>query len=263
MAFVVNAATPRARISAEVAIALSQHGTVSPVTIHQRTDFAASMIDGRTVMELPASRRAAREIADLWDYLVDRLGRLEPKHGKRTVLAGSGAAGERGSGDSGHPVKKPGDGMMKAARLEGDLLMRKGTAAPVPCVEVLHSDPDSRALPSATAVGHGVVQRQPGPDETQPGGREGAGLKRDRFGRVRVSLRLDPHRHLRLRLLAAHSRMSQQQTLIAALDAYLDASFNSSLDGGAPGARDGNGDRQHQAAGEREPAPGLAPGVGP
>jgi chromosome partitioning protein len=31
MVFVVNAATPRARISAEAAIALSQHGTVAPV----------------------------------------------------------------------------------------------------------------------------------------------------------------------------------------------------------------------------------------
>ena len=81
LVFVVNAAAPRARISAEAAIALSQHGTVSPVTIHQRTDFAASMIDGRTVMELPESNRAAREIVDLWDYLVDRLGRIEPKHG--------------------------------------------------------------------------------------------------------------------------------------------------------------------------------------
>ena len=81
LVFVVNAATPRARISAEAAIALSQHGTVAPVTVHQRTDFAASMIDGRTVMELPESGRAAREIVDLWDYLVDRLGRIEPKHG--------------------------------------------------------------------------------------------------------------------------------------------------------------------------------------
>jgi len=80
LVFVVNAATPRARITAEAAIALSQHGTVAPVTIHQRTDFAASMIDGRTVMELPESERAAREIVDLWDYLVDRLGRIEPKH---------------------------------------------------------------------------------------------------------------------------------------------------------------------------------------
>ena len=52
LVFVVNGAAPRARITAEAAIALSQHGTVAPVTVHQRTDFAASMIDGRTVMDL-------------------------------------------------------------------------------------------------------------------------------------------------------------------------------------------------------------------
>lgn len=80
LVFVVNAATPRARISSEAAIALSQHGTVAPVTLHQRTDYAASMIDGRTVMELPESARAAQEIVDLWDYLSDRLSRIEPRH---------------------------------------------------------------------------------------------------------------------------------------------------------------------------------------
>ena len=52
LVFVVNAASPRARITAEAVIALSQHGTLAPTIIHHRTDFAASMIDGRTVMEL-------------------------------------------------------------------------------------------------------------------------------------------------------------------------------------------------------------------
>ena len=50
--FVVNGATPKAKITYEAAVALSQHGTVAPVTLHHRTDFAASMIDGRTVMEV-------------------------------------------------------------------------------------------------------------------------------------------------------------------------------------------------------------------
>src|SRR3712207_6867372 len=49
-----------ARITSEAAVALSQHGTVAPVTLHHRTDFAASMIDGRTVMEAdPRSKSAA------------------------------------------------------------------------------------------------------------------------------------------------------------------------------------------------------------
>ena len=73
--FVINAATPRARITTESAIALSQHGTVAPSIIHQRTEFAASMIDGRTVMELPNAARSALEISLLWDYIESRLNR--------------------------------------------------------------------------------------------------------------------------------------------------------------------------------------------
>ena len=57
--FVVNAATARARITGESAVALSQHGTVAPVTIHHRVDFAASMIDGRTVGEVVPSAPVA------------------------------------------------------------------------------------------------------------------------------------------------------------------------------------------------------------
>ena len=75
LVFVLNGATPRARITAEVAIALSQHGTVAPVTIHHRTEFASSMIDGRTVMELSGNRRSVDEITQLWSYLADRLDR--------------------------------------------------------------------------------------------------------------------------------------------------------------------------------------------
>ena len=52
--FVINGATARARITGEAAVALSQHGTVAPVTLHHRVDFAASMVDGRTVGEVVA-----------------------------------------------------------------------------------------------------------------------------------------------------------------------------------------------------------------
>lgn len=77
MIFVVNGASQRARITGEAAVALSQHGTVAPSIIHQRTDFAASMIDGRTVMELPRAQRSASEIEMLWEYLEKRLKRLD------------------------------------------------------------------------------------------------------------------------------------------------------------------------------------------
>ncbi len=75
--FVVNAATQRARITSEAAIALSQHGTVAPTTIHHRVDFAASMIDGRTVMEIDPFCQSAQEISALWSYLHDRLQRAD------------------------------------------------------------------------------------------------------------------------------------------------------------------------------------------
>ncbi len=77
MVFVVSSASQRARITGEAAVALSQHGTVAPSIIHHRTDFAASMIDGRTVMELPRAERSTREIELLWDYLRGRLERLD------------------------------------------------------------------------------------------------------------------------------------------------------------------------------------------
>ena len=74
--FVVNAATPRARITGEAAVALSQHGTVAPVTLHHRVDFAASMVDGRTVGEVVAKSASAKEVRELWLYVQERLSRL-------------------------------------------------------------------------------------------------------------------------------------------------------------------------------------------
>lgn len=77
MIFALNAATARARITMEAAVALSQHGTVAPATIHNRTDFAASMIDGRTVMEVEPEGKSAEEIAALWEYIHLKLMRNE------------------------------------------------------------------------------------------------------------------------------------------------------------------------------------------
>ena len=74
--FIVNAATARARITGESAVALSQHGMVAPVTIHHRVDFAASMIDGRTVGEVVPNSQSAKEITELWLYIQERLSRI-------------------------------------------------------------------------------------------------------------------------------------------------------------------------------------------
>jgi len=86
--FVVNGATPKAKITAEAAVALSQHGTVAPITLHHRTDFAASMIDGRTVMEVDPQGKSATEVASLWNYVSDRL----EKNFRRTVFAAPGVS---------------------------------------------------------------------------------------------------------------------------------------------------------------------------
>jgi chromosome partitioning protein len=77
MVFVVNGATPRARITADAAVALSQHGTVAPTTLHQRVDFATSMIDGRTAREVSASSNSAREVAQLWNYVSKHLSKMK------------------------------------------------------------------------------------------------------------------------------------------------------------------------------------------
>ncbi|MBK9346892.1 MAG: ParA family protein [Burkholderiales bacterium] len=73
MVFVINGAAQRAKITGEAAIALSQHGTVAPVTLYQRTDFAASMIDGRTAQEIDPTSRSAGEIVELWKYVATQL----------------------------------------------------------------------------------------------------------------------------------------------------------------------------------------------
>ncbi len=91
--FVVNAATPKARITSEAAVALSQHGTVAPITLHHRTDFAASMIDGRTVMEVDPKGRSSGEVEALWSYINDRL----EKNFRRTVFAAPSAITQFGT----------------------------------------------------------------------------------------------------------------------------------------------------------------------
>lgn len=90
--FVVNGATPRAKITTEAAIALSQHGTVAPTILHHRTDYAASMIDGRTVMEVEPGGRSAVEVEQLWSFISDRL----EKNFRRTIF--SAPTGSTGSG---------------------------------------------------------------------------------------------------------------------------------------------------------------------
>ena len=73
MVFVINGAANRAAITSKVAIELSQHGTVAPVMLYQRTIFATSGIDGRTVQEVEPDGNSAKEVAELWEYVNTQL----------------------------------------------------------------------------------------------------------------------------------------------------------------------------------------------
>jgi chromosome partitioning protein len=72
--FIVNSASPRASITAQAVAALSEHGRVAPVILYQRTEYAASMIDGRTVVETAGSGRSAQEIIELWQCVYAQIG---------------------------------------------------------------------------------------------------------------------------------------------------------------------------------------------
>jgi len=69
--FVLNGAMPGVRITSEAVVALTQHGQVAPTIIHQHEDYAASMVDGRTVMEINPLCDSSIEIAQLWKDIQD------------------------------------------------------------------------------------------------------------------------------------------------------------------------------------------------
>jgi len=75
--FVVNGTAADAELTPEVVLALAQHGTVATVTIPRHIGFVESMIDGRTVMELPIEASPAPDVAALWDYLSKRLPKAD------------------------------------------------------------------------------------------------------------------------------------------------------------------------------------------
>lgn len=79
MLFIINGATMRAKLTGEAAIALSQYGTVAPSILHNRQDFVASMIDGRTVLETNPQGKSAKELDALWHYVDERLKKIPVK----------------------------------------------------------------------------------------------------------------------------------------------------------------------------------------
>jgi len=110
-------------------------------------------------------------------------------------------------------------------------MIRKGTAAPalaIPQKDGITQPALARAEPAPTHKGAEWLPVHPGPLSFPQKRSEPASLtgsrpnRRSRNNRVRVSLRLDMDRHLRLKLIAAHSRRTLQSVLIDALDDYFD-----------------------------------------
>src|SRR5262249_1915607 len=71
--FVVNGTEPEGELTPEVVMALAQHGSIATVSIPRSVAMLETMLDGRTVMELPDNPAPASELAQLWDYLAKRL----------------------------------------------------------------------------------------------------------------------------------------------------------------------------------------------
>ena len=83
--FVLNAVTARTRISAQAIMALSEHGPVAAI-LHQRTDYASSMTDGRVAVELDAASKSAEEIHQLWAIVHKRLRKEVSMSGRKEAV---------------------------------------------------------------------------------------------------------------------------------------------------------------------------------
>jgi len=71
--FAVMQAKPNTRLTVQAVAALSEHGIVSQTIIHDRVDYAASMIDGRTVLEIDPKGKSAAEVGALWEFVKARI----------------------------------------------------------------------------------------------------------------------------------------------------------------------------------------------
>lgn len=84
-AFCVTQAKPTARLTLQAVAALSAHGVVAPAILHDRVDYAASMIDGRTVIETDPKGRSAEEVRELLEFVKARLHESNKHERKKEI----------------------------------------------------------------------------------------------------------------------------------------------------------------------------------
>lgn len=121
-----------------------------------------------------------------------------------------------------------------SAALTGALLASKGAAAPSNSVSAfLEEQPTSQeSSRKSVAAAPSQVRLQMADTVTSSQGSE-ASSSEIAAARAKLSVRLDPDRHLRLKLAAAHLRRSSQAIMLDALDAYL-SSVTPALDPACP-----------------------------
>lgn len=73
--FVVTQAKPNTRLTVQAIAALSAHGAVAQAIMHDRVDYAGSMIDGRTVQETDGKGKSAVEMIELWEFVQNRIAK--------------------------------------------------------------------------------------------------------------------------------------------------------------------------------------------
>ncbi len=148
--FVVNGTEPGGELTADVVMALAQHGSIATVSIPRSIAMLETMLDGRTVMELPDNPAPASELARLWDYLAKRLMKsgLVAAEGdapasapptiaiKKFEMAASAAAAESDDEDEDEDEEEP----AAAAPLK---------MAPTPTPEAAAPAPEPAATPPA------------------------------------------------------------------------------------------------------------------
>lgn len=78
-AFVVTQAKPNSRLTVQAMASLSEHGVVASSVVHDRVDYAASMIDGRTVLEIDPRGKSAAEAVELWGFVKARINESKKK----------------------------------------------------------------------------------------------------------------------------------------------------------------------------------------
>jgi chromosome partitioning protein len=71
--FVVCQAVRGASLTVQAVSALSEHGAVAPVVIHNRVGYAAALGLGQTIQEIEPKGPGSVEIAELWQFVQKRL----------------------------------------------------------------------------------------------------------------------------------------------------------------------------------------------